>query len=205
MERFCLGEDPVFHAIVARDSGQAVGVASLMRIDPANGVIEVGAAPRDGMLEAWVENEGPSIAFSDLEHVFDTFWTRRTRGSGLGLAPVIPVGAVGPEPLCAYYPRSVLQIIERQLDAGEPRLSRLVSSLPSAVLVSPNDVDIFGPPEVLFANINTAADVEAAARMARERALDGQEAVGAEAEQTVATVRQMADVRDSPLETYGEF
>lgn len=88
-------------------------------------------------------------------------------------APVIPVGPVGPEPLCAYYPRSVLQIVERQLDAGDPRLSRLVSSLPSAVLVSPNDVAIFGPLEVLFANINTAADLEAAARMARERALDG--------------------------------
>jgi two-component system sensor histidine kinase KdpD len=53
---------------------------------PPNGVIEVGAAPREGMLEAWVENEGPPIAVGDLEHVFDTFWTRRARGSGLGLA-----------------------------------------------------------------------------------------------------------------------
>ncbi|HJT09029.1 MAG TPA: GNAT family protein [Stellaceae bacterium] len=42
MERVCRGEDPLFHAIVARDSGRAVGVASLMRIDPVNGVIEVG-------------------------------------------------------------------------------------------------------------------------------------------------------------------
>jgi two-component system sensor histidine kinase KdpD len=53
---------------------------------PANGVIEVGAAPGDGMLEAWVENEGPPIATGDLDRVFDTFWTRRARGSGLGLA-----------------------------------------------------------------------------------------------------------------------
>ena len=53
---------------------------------PANGVIEVGAAPRDGLLEAWVENEGPPIATGDLDFVFDTFWTRRARGSGLGLA-----------------------------------------------------------------------------------------------------------------------
>ena len=53
---------------------------------PPNGVIEVGAAPRDGMLEAWVENEGPPIATEDLDRVFDTFWTRRARGSGLGLA-----------------------------------------------------------------------------------------------------------------------
>lgn len=53
---------------------------------PAGGVIEVGAAVRGGMLEAWVENEGPPIAPADMDRVFDTFWTRRARGSGLGLA-----------------------------------------------------------------------------------------------------------------------
>jgi two-component system sensor histidine kinase KdpD len=53
---------------------------------PPNGVIEVGAAPQDSILEAWVENEGPPIATADLDRVFDTFWTRRARGSGLGLA-----------------------------------------------------------------------------------------------------------------------
>ncbi len=53
---------------------------------PPGGVIEVGAAPQGAMLEAWVENEGPAIAAADLDHVFDTFWTRRARGSGLGLA-----------------------------------------------------------------------------------------------------------------------
>lgn len=35
-------DDPRFHAIVALDSGEAVGLASFMRIDPANGCIEVG-------------------------------------------------------------------------------------------------------------------------------------------------------------------
>jgi two-component system sensor histidine kinase KdpD len=53
---------------------------------PPGGVIEIGASPRDGMLEAWVENEGPPIATGDLDRIFDTFWTRRARGSGLGLA-----------------------------------------------------------------------------------------------------------------------
>jgi two-component system, OmpR family, sensor histidine kinase KdpD len=53
---------------------------------PPGGVIEVGAAPQGTMLEAWVENEGPAIPAADLDHVFDTFWTRRARGSGLGLA-----------------------------------------------------------------------------------------------------------------------
>ncbi len=41
-ETVCCADDPLFHAIVDRPSGRAVGVASYMRIDPAVGVIEVG-------------------------------------------------------------------------------------------------------------------------------------------------------------------
>lgn len=40
MDATCLTDDPLFHAILV--DGQPRGVASLMRIDPANGVIEVG-------------------------------------------------------------------------------------------------------------------------------------------------------------------
>lgn len=53
---------------------------------PPDGKIAVGAAARDGVLQAWVENDGPAIPATDLERIFDTFWTRRARGSGLGLA-----------------------------------------------------------------------------------------------------------------------
>jgi RimJ/RimL family protein N-acetyltransferase len=35
-------EDPLFHAIIDVATGKAVGIASYMRIDPANGVVEVG-------------------------------------------------------------------------------------------------------------------------------------------------------------------
>ena len=35
-------EDPLFHAILDRDGGAALGIASYLRIDPGNGVIEVG-------------------------------------------------------------------------------------------------------------------------------------------------------------------
>lgn len=38
----CLGADPLFHAIVDNAIGKAVGVASYMRIDARNGVMEVG-------------------------------------------------------------------------------------------------------------------------------------------------------------------
>lgn len=42
MERSCLGDDPLFHAIVERDSGRAMGLASYLRIAPSVGTIEVG-------------------------------------------------------------------------------------------------------------------------------------------------------------------
>lgn len=42
MEKTCLGDDPLFFAIVESRTGRAVGVASYLRIDPSNGVIEVG-------------------------------------------------------------------------------------------------------------------------------------------------------------------
>lgn len=35
-------DDPLVHAVIDAQSGQAVGVAAFLRIDPANGVIEVG-------------------------------------------------------------------------------------------------------------------------------------------------------------------
>ena len=42
LEKMCAGSDPLFHAIIDLGTGRAVGVASYLRIDPANGVIEVG-------------------------------------------------------------------------------------------------------------------------------------------------------------------
>lgn len=77
-------------------------------------------------------------------------------------AAAIPVGPSGPEPLCAYYPRAALANVERQLAAGDLRLGHLVATLTSAVLVPPDEVARFGPPELLFANVNTPADLAAA-------------------------------------------
>lgn len=42
MEKTCLGDDPLFHAILEQKTGRALGVASYLRIDPAPGTIEVG-------------------------------------------------------------------------------------------------------------------------------------------------------------------
>ena len=42
LEQVAKGDDPLFHTIVDLKTGKAVGVATFMRIDRANGVIEVG-------------------------------------------------------------------------------------------------------------------------------------------------------------------
>ena len=46
VEQFCLGDDPLFHAVIATETkgktGRAAGIASYLRIEPAVGVIEVG-------------------------------------------------------------------------------------------------------------------------------------------------------------------
>ena len=85
----------------------------------------------------------------------------RAVGESAGAA-AIPVGPSGPEPLCGYYPRAALSTVERQLVAGDLRLSHLVATLAPVVLVPISDVARFGPPELLFANVNTSADLAAA-------------------------------------------
>ncbi|MBV9927883.1 MAG: GNAT family N-acetyltransferase [Acidobacteria bacterium] len=42
MEETCRGKDPLFYAVVPPETNRATGVASYLRIDPANGSIEVG-------------------------------------------------------------------------------------------------------------------------------------------------------------------
>ena len=42
MAASCRGDDPLFQAVIDVASGRALGVASYLRIDPGNGVIETG-------------------------------------------------------------------------------------------------------------------------------------------------------------------
>ena len=75
MEQFCCGDDPLYHAILKRRSGRAVGVASLMRIDPASGVIEVGGinySPRLQRTPAATE-----AMYLMMRRVFDELGYRR--------------------------------------------------------------------------------------------------------------------------------
>ena len=71
----CRGDDPLFHAVVERATGQALGVASYLRIVPAAGVIEVGHinyAPRLQRTAMATE-----AMFLMMRRVFDELGNRR--------------------------------------------------------------------------------------------------------------------------------
>ena len=82
----------------------------------------------------------------------------------------IPEGPRGLEPLCAYFTSAAASVAGRQLDHGELRLGAFVESLPSYAIVPLDVVSRFGDPEVLFANVNTPADLE----LAEMRAANGE-------------------------------
>jgi RimJ/RimL family protein N-acetyltransferase len=75
LEATAAGADPLFHAIVDRRSGRAVGVAAYLRIDPGNGSIEVGHinfSPRLQRTRAATE-----AMFLMMRRVFDEMGYRR--------------------------------------------------------------------------------------------------------------------------------
>lgn len=82
---------------------------------------------------------------------------------------VIPEGPHGLEPFCAYFPRSCLEVAERQIDSGEMRLSAFIEALPRRVVLAQAEVARFGPAERIFANINTPSDLAAARLFAEQR------------------------------------
>jgi RimJ/RimL family protein N-acetyltransferase len=75
MERFCCGDDPLYHAIVERRGGRAVGVASFMRIDPASGVIEVGGINYSPRLQR--QPAATEAMYLMMRRVFDELGYRR--------------------------------------------------------------------------------------------------------------------------------
>jgi RimJ/RimL family protein N-acetyltransferase len=68
-------DDPLVHAIIERSSGHAVGVASLMRIDPAAGVIEVGGINYSPRLQR--KPAASEAMYLLMRRVFDELGYRR--------------------------------------------------------------------------------------------------------------------------------
>jgi len=74
-ERAALSADPLHYVVIERKSGKAVGTLALMRIDPANGVIEVGFVTFSPLLKRTpVSSEAQYLL---MKHVFDVLGYRR--------------------------------------------------------------------------------------------------------------------------------
>ncbi len=90
--------------------------------------------------------------------------------AGAGEAGVVvpeSPGRRGLEPLCALYPVDCLPVVERMLAAGERRIVELLERVGTRPLPL-EEVRRWGPPEVLFLNVNTPGDHARAVDAARE-------------------------------------
>ncbi|MGI9424572.1 MAG: GNAT family N-acetyltransferase [Hyphomicrobiaceae bacterium] len=75
IEQMAQLQDPMFHAIVELATGEAVGVATFMRIDPGNGVIEVGNIRYSPRLQR--KPAATEAMFLMMRRVFDELGYRR--------------------------------------------------------------------------------------------------------------------------------
>jgi RimJ/RimL family protein N-acetyltransferase len=75
LEQVAKGDDPLFHAIVDLRTGKAVGVATYMRIDRTNGVIEVGNINYSPLLQR--TPAATEAMFLMMARVFDELGYRR--------------------------------------------------------------------------------------------------------------------------------
>jgi RimJ/RimL family protein N-acetyltransferase len=75
VESVAAADDPLFHAIIDLGTGKAVGVASLMRVDTANGVIETGHLNYSPLLQR--KPAATEAMFLLMRRVFDELGYRR--------------------------------------------------------------------------------------------------------------------------------
>ena len=71
----CQDDDPLVHAIIDKASGEAVGTAALMRIEPEAGVIEVGSITYSPRLQR--RPAGTEAMYLMMRRVFDELGYRR--------------------------------------------------------------------------------------------------------------------------------
>ena len=75
IEKTCLGDDPCFFSVIDLCSGNAVGVASYLRIEPAVGVIEVGHIHFSPLMQG--RPISTEAMYLMMQQVFDVLGYRR--------------------------------------------------------------------------------------------------------------------------------
>lgn len=108
------------------------------------------------LVVAW---DMPFVTHELLERIVER---RRTSACA-----VVPRGPNGAEPFCALYTAACIPFIDAALDANDLRVHALLERLPSVEYLEQDDVRAIGDPMRLFFNVNDAADLAAAERMAR--------------------------------------
>jgi molybdopterin-guanine dinucleotide biosynthesis protein A len=137
---------PVVHD-ARRERGSLVAIHSALTAAAGDGVL----------LVAW---DMPFVSAELLR-------TLRARLTG-GATAVVPRGPHGLEPFCAAYGARTLPTVERAIDRGELRVAGAIEALSGVVHLTVDDLAAFGRAERLFFNVNSAADLAVAERMARE-------------------------------------
>ena len=106
------------------------------------------------------------VAAWDMPFVSDALLTLLVARVRDGASAAIPDSPDGPEPFCAAYTSACLSHIEHAIARGDFRMSSVVTAMPNVSRVGEADVRRFGDPGRLFFNVNTAADLADAERMA---------------------------------------
>lgn len=75
LDKALSGRDPLHYAVVAAETGLAQGTLALMRIDAANGVVEIGHVTYSPLLQR--SRAGTEAVYLLLRHAFDDLGYRR--------------------------------------------------------------------------------------------------------------------------------
>src|SRR5690348_13408192 len=135
--------------LIANDRGIRAAVTSV----PSHSDVRTERGSIIGLHSALTHcREAALVAAWDMPFVSSALLAQLRRQGEARSAAVIPEGRDGPEPLCAYYPRSCLPVVERQIEAGEMRLTDLVDALPNRIILRRSKVERFGALNRLFAN-----------------------------------------------------
>lgn len=78
----------------------------------------------------------------------------------------VPVWNGYKEPLCAVYRRKCIKAVEKYIAAGGRKISSIFDFIDAAI-ADENTIGMFGDPEIIFLNVNTAEDLKIAERLYR--------------------------------------
>lgn len=167
-----LGEAARESVLIANDPALAAEVPLPSRADAIEGLGALGGI--HAALRWAAERQAPGIlaVACDMPFLSAALLSRLIERAAAEDAPdiVLPAsrGPRGVEPLCAYYGVGCSAAIERAVERGDRRMIGFHGDVRVAVLPIA-EVETFGDPDVLFLNVNTPEDRDAAERIAAAR------------------------------------